>query len=204
MPFSRGNSPNRMDTGMAPEPEPPAGGESNGTQPQPQPAPEPAPVQNGRTFETPEPAARSGMRGPATGVLADAIKNVRRYAQGETFSNQQGGGIPEIAPSIQFDTKGVEFGPWLRRFVAQVKRNWFIPMAAMSMRGHVVITFNIHRDGRITDVTVAKPSGVDAFTIAARNAILASNPTVALPPEYPDDKAFFTVTFYYNEQPLVP
>ena len=22
-----------------------------------------------------------------------------------------------------------------------------------------------------------------------------------LPPEYPDDKAFFTVTFYYNDQP---
>ena len=31
------------------------------------------------------------------------------------------------------------------------------------------------------------------------NALLASNPTEPLPPEYPDDKAFFTVTFYYNE-----
>ena len=26
-------------------------------------------------------------------------------------------------------------------------------------------------------------------------------PTEPLPPEYPDPKAFFTVTFYYNEQP---
>ena len=25
--------------------------------------------------------------------------------------------------------------------------------------------------------------------------------TIALPPEYPADKAFFTVTFYYNESP---
>ena len=24
---------------------------------------------------------------------------------------------------------------------------------------------------------------------------------MALPPEYPDDKAFFTVTFYFNENP---
>ena len=30
-----------------------------------------------------------------------------------------------FGPAIQFDTKGVEFGPWIRRFVAQVKRNWF-------------------------------------------------------------------------------
>ena len=56
----------------------------------------------------------------------------------------------------------------------------------------------------ITDVTVAKPSPIDAFTLSARNAILASNPTVPLPPEYPDDRAFFTVTFFFNENPGAP
>ena len=44
----------------------------------------------------------------------------------------------QFGPEIQFDTKGVEFGPWIRRFIAQVKRNWLIPYAAMSMKGHVV------------------------------------------------------------------
>jgi hypothetical protein len=42
---------------------------------------------------------------------------------------------------------------------------------------------------------------VDAFTHSGRNAIAASNPTIPLPTEYPDDKAFFTVTFFYNESP---
>jgi TonB family protein len=69
------------------------------------------------------------------------------------------------------------------------------------MHGHAVITFNVHRDGRITDVTVAKPSAVDGFTRAAFYAMLASNPTIPLPPEYPEDRVFFTVTFYYNERP---
>ena len=32
-------------------------------------------------------------------------------------------------------------------------------------------------------------------------ALAASNPTYPLPPEYPADRAFFTVTFYYNEAP---
>jgi hypothetical protein len=45
---------------------------------------------------------------------------------------------------------------------------------------------------------------VDAFTNSAFNALLASNPTQELPPEYPADKAFFTVTFYFNEQPPSP
>jgi hypothetical protein len=48
---------------------------------------------------------------------------------------------------------------------------------------------------------VLKPSSIDAFTLSARNAILTSNPTQPLPPEYPDDRAFFTVTFYFNENP---
>jgi lipoprotein NlpI len=49
---------------------------------------------------------------------------------------------------------------------------------------------------------VAGPSTIDAFNEAARRALAASNPTEALPSEYPREKAFFTFTFYYNESPL--
>jgi TonB family protein len=138
--------------------------------------------------------------GGATGSLRDALRNIGKYTQNQTFDNP-GGGSNQFGPAIQFDTKGVEFGPWIRRFVAQIRRNWFIPYAAMSLRGHVVLTFNVHKDGRITDLTVMRPSDVEAFNNSAYNALLGSNPTQELPPEYPSDKAFFTVTFYYNEQP---
>jgi TonB family protein len=199
MPFSRGNSPERMEA-SAPSPatrtpEPPA----------PE-SPAPAGPESGALTL---PDARAAQAKPAqttaprssTGIIADAIRNVQKYTQKETFNNMGGGGLQDIAPSIQFDTKGVEFGPWIRRFVAQIRRNWFIPYAAMTMRGHVVVTFYVHKDGRITDIAVLKPSDVDAFTHSGRNAIAASNPTIPLPPEYPDDKAFFTVTFYFNENP---
>jgi TonB family protein len=197
MPFSRGNSPERMEAaaparqpaGPAAEPEP---APANGANPDSLTLPE-APAR------TPRPAATEARS--STGVIADAIRNVQRYAQSETFSNLGGGGVQDIAPSIQFDTKGVEFGPWLRRFIAQIRRNWFVPYAAMSMKGHVVVTFYVHKDGRISELSVLKPSEVDAFTHSGRNAIAASNPTHPLPPEYPDDKAFFTVTFYFNENP---
>ncbi len=152
------------------------------------------------------PPADSGVRRapetsrPAPGALGDALRNLQRYVQNETFNNPQGGQDTPGA-SIQFDTKGVEFGPWLRRFVARVRRAWFIPMAAYTMRGHVVIQFNIHRDGTITDVNVVQPSNIESFTIAAYNAIVGASPVDPLPPEYPSEQAFFTVTFYYNEQP---
>jgi TonB family protein len=74
-------------------------------------------------------------------------------------------------------------------------------MAAMSLKGHVVLQFNVHKDGSISDLAVVQPSAIDAFNNAAVNAIRGSNPTQPLPPEYPTDKVLFTVTFYYNESP---
>jgi TonB family protein len=71
----------------------------------------------------------------------------------------------------------------------------------MSFKGNVVLTFNVHKDGAITDLTVRRPSHIEAFTHSAYNALVSSNPTQPLPEEYPAPEAFFTVTFYYNEAP---
>jgi TonB family protein len=200
LPFARGNSPERIeaDPGPAPKAAPPQPDPANSGDADASRAPTPD------AYKVPDrrrDASPTDERGPAVGVIANAIRNVQKYTQQEGFNNPTGGQQQDIAPSIQFDTKGVEFGPWLRRFIAQIRSNWPIPYAAMFMHGHVVVTFNVHKDGRITDVAVIKPSTVEAFTISARNAILASNPTVPLPPEYPDEKAFFTVTFFFNENP---
>ena len=134
-------------------------------------------------------------------LLSQAMETLRDSVRRQTFGNLTGE-TDRYGPWIQFDTKGIEFGPWIRRFAAQIRRNWFVPYAAMSMRGHVVLTFNVARDGALTDVQVEQPSLVGAFNNAALNALLSSNPTQSLPAEYPDDQAFFTVTFFYNESPL--
>ena len=102
-----------------------------------------------------EPSRNPTLGGPSPGVISEAVRNVQKYSQGESLQNVQGNG--DFGPSIQFDTKGVDFGPWLRRFVAQIRRNWFVPYAAMSLRGHVVLSFKVHRDGSITDLQVMQP-----------------------------------------------
>lgn len=195
-PFSRGNTIERMDSDVAgrlPRPnEQATSGAPGGAAPLPE--------VSSNTMRMPRETPSGQSRGRATGVIGSALENIQRYATGEKFQNL-GGGAQDYGPQIQFDSKGVEFGPWIRRFVAQVKRNWFIPYAAMSLKGHVVITFYVHRDGRISELGVLGPSGVDAFDNAAYNALAWSNPTAALPAEYPDNRAFFTVTFYYNETP---
>ena len=204
-PFSRGNSPEMVDQpprqtarGQGPQPDPAAGRPSD-TNPDPQKMPESQSAMQMPSNRGPQNGA-GGRSATTGGSLGDALRNLQRYTQGEAFDNQGGAG-GQFGPEIQFDTKGVEFGPWIRRFIAQVKRNWFIPYAAMSMKGHTVITFNVHKDGSITDISVLGPSAVDAFNNAAVGALSGSNPTQPLPPEYPTDKAFFTVTFFYNEAP---
>jgi TonB family protein len=204
LPFARGNSRELEETEMAPP--------SRGTAPETSVARgTPEATAEGQMAANESPAMRlpdaptgaPGMRrlgeGGARGLLGSALKNIERYSQQHSFDNDSGSGNGEGL--IQFDSKGADFGPWLRRFVAQVKRNWFVPQAAMIMRGHVVITFNIHRNGAITDIEVKKPSSVESFNIAAVNALMASNPTQPLPADYPSESAFFTVTFLYNEDP---
>jgi TonB family protein len=205
LPFSRGNTPENTITDVTPAPQqpaeppvPPHG--DQGPNPSPD-KPDTLSLPNSpvATIARNDPNRTNPTQSPAYGVLSDAIRNVQRYAKGDSLQNVQGSG--DFGPSIQFDSKGVDFGPWLRRFIAQIRRNWFVPYAAMSLHGHTVLTFVVHRDGSITDLQIQRPSAVEAFTTSAYSAIRSSNPTMPLPPEYPDDQCFFTVTFYFNETP---
>lgn len=209
LPFSRGNTPEFMDQPARTPPQRMAR-----TQPQPEasaPSEQP-PGQNGQrgqdgspgafTLSGPSAMARGGAPGAAgaPGPLSSAAANPFRYMQGEVFDNPGGaGGEPQAA--IQFDAKGADFGPWVRRFIAQIRRNWLIPLAAMTMKGHVVVTFNVHRDGSVTDINVPGPCPIEAFNKAAWGALVSSNPTYPLPKDYPAESCFFTVTFFYNENP---
>jgi TonB family protein len=193
MPFMRGNTPEMVEGGPT------------GAPPTPPPAPPPVadasplpPSDRGFASLPPQPAPESPARSARS--LGDSLRNLQQYLQRENFDNPRGGNTEQSA-DIQFDSMGIDFGPWLRRFKNQVERNWLVPQAAMTFRGRVVIRFNVHRNGYITDLQVLQPASIPALTNAALNSLRLSNPTAQLPPEYPAEKVLFTVTFYYNEDP---
>ena len=212
LPYSRGNSRELAEQqrelerarGRGPTPDPQAGPPAEPSPPEATQVPE---QQSALALPTPasppqQPAGAGGRGRAGGGSLGDALRNLERYVQNEQLSNP-GGANSNFGPAIQFDTMGVDFGRWIARFKAQVERNWFplIPQAAMSMSGHTVITFNVHKNGAITDLAIVRPSTINGFNNAAYGAMVSSNPTIPLPPEYPAEKAFFTVTFFYNESP---
>nr|PZN86380.1 MAG: hypothetical protein DIU54_07275 [Acidobacteriota bacterium] len=210
-PYMLGNTPEMVEGGpvLPPEPEPP-------TPPAPEPveradAGSPEPLDEGDApvlsladrgladLEVPSPNPSPSPRDD-TRALSDSLRNLARYLREENYDNRLGGNSQQSA-FIQFDSMGVDFGPWLLRFKHQVERNWIVPAAAMTYRGRVVIRFFVLRNGYITDLTVLQPAAIPALTNAAVNALRLSNPTAALPPEYPADRMQIIVTFFYNEDP---
>jgi TonB family protein len=191
-PFSRGNTPDKV-----------VGAPNERTKGPDNPQP-PAPTS---TAPPPDVASKIAtdtspvtQRPPAGGSLGNQLRNLQQFLQDQNFDNPLGGQADQNAPDISFDSKGIDFGPWLRRFVAQVKGNWYVPQAAMFLKGRVVIQFYISRNGNISELKVVQPSPIEPFNLAALNALKLSNPTLKLPPDYPDDRAFFTVTFHYNDR----
>ena len=194
IPFSRGNTPDKI---VGAPNEKPAGPDS------PTPAPPRAPSCRDIASKIASDAAPAAAR-PAGGSLGASLRNLQQFLQDQNYDNPAGRQADQNA-DIQFDSKGVEFGPWLRRFVAQVKRNWFVPQSVMfhaRPRRHPVLRAQErHHHGPQDRAAVAHRG---RSTSSALNSLKLSNPTMALPPEYPDDRAFFTVTFHYNEASLMP
>lgn len=187
-PFSRGNTPEKVE-GAPPQPAEPEAA------PPPSPAIERPPDTTAGLYAEASPPSPPTPPAPTVGR---ALRNLQRYLQDNNYDNALGGSTDQNA-DIQFDAKGADFGPWLRRFIAQIRRNWLIPQVAELARGHTVIQFTVLRSGTIVELRVAQPAGIDALTVAALNAIKLSNPTATLPPDFPDDRAPFVVTFRYNE-----
>ena len=51
----------------------------------------------------------------------------------------------------------------------------------------VLVTFRVHRDGRITDIQVGGASGTSVLDASARRAVEQAGPYPPLPPEYEGD-----------------
>lgn len=178
-PMSRGNTPERIQGGP---PQPPQAAEESRAATGP--SPNDAPL-------TP--------RVPG-GILKNALRNLQNFTDTNNNDNPDGGNTDQGA-DIQFDSKGVDFGPWLRRFRARVISNWLIPQSAMVMSGHVSFRMAIHKNGTISGIQMVQSSGIDSFDRAALAALRLSNPLSRLPDNYPGDVIDpFTVTFFYNER----
>ena len=111
-------------------------------------------------------------------------------------------GFAEQGP-VSFETQWYDWGDYAQSMVSRIRVNWYGNMPQIirtGMAGVVSIRFTIHRDGRISDVTIIKSSGVPPYDHAAKKAIELSSPLNALPKDFPNAYERVIATFYYNTE----
>jgi TonB family protein len=112
-------------------------------------------------------------------------------------------GFAESGP-LSFETQWYDWGDYAQSMVNRIRVNWYEQMPIlirMGVKGVVTIRFTIHRDGRITDVTMLSTSSVPPYDFAAHKAIELSSPLNPLPKDFPNETERVTCQFYYNLEP---
>ena len=157
------------------------------------------------------PALRSQEANAAAGVV-DWRSVVRDVKQVASLGGDQGvdlgriGGEKGTADTgpLSFETQWYNWGEYAQSMVSKIRVHWYehMPMLIRTgMKGVVTIRFTIHRDGRITDITLLDSSDIPPYDFAAKKAIELASPLNPLPKDFPNSTERVTAMFYYNSSP---
>ncbi len=145
--------------------------------------------------ETVRKTARNRGGGPS---LSD-LDNLGRGRRLGSFKPRGPGAVGNAR--ILTDTLGVDFDPYLRRVVMDIRENWYAVMpeiARLGKRGEVTAIFEILRDGEVPKLYLVSTSGSEPLDRAALAGISASSPFPPLPTEFSGPFVRIRVTFLYN------
>ncbi len=93
---------------------------------------------------------------------------------------------------------GFQFAWYVASMRARISANWLLSTVSPNITSapRVYLTFQILRDGTVTEVQITQSSGVPEVDRSALRAILASNPLPPLPPQYSGGSV--NVQFYFD------
>jgi TonB family protein len=107
---------------------------------------------------------------------------------------------------ILSDTKGIDFGPYMKQIIAATQRAWLpiIPEPArppLNKKGKVGIRFKIYPNGAVREMVLEYPSGDISLDRAAWGGITGASPYPPLPKEFTGPFLELRFGFYYNQPP---
>lgn len=130
-------------------------------------------------------------------------KQQHRVAYGEAAPSS----IPMTTPSsqeksvtVQNGDFGSRFGWYVDMIKRTVARNWYSQLAdpKASMGHSVVVTFEVHRDGSVSNPRIAQSSGVPSLDLSAIQAVQRVGSIGPLPQGYPGSSISVAYTFTYD------
>jgi TonB family protein len=164
------------------------------------------------------PNARIGL---AVGVLATAGlffsssdlvgQNTGANAAASSPSAKNDTKQPDLSKSVEIltDTQGVDFGPYVKRAMAIIKKNWIplIPDEARppnNMQGETLIRFSILPDGKISAIHLDGSSQHINIDRAAWGAITGVGQFPPLPTEFKGPRLELRIDFLTNRSLPAP
>jgi outer membrane biosynthesis protein TonB len=160
-------------------------------------APKPAPAPTRPNFGNPNQSAGDAIRKAAQDAARD--RGTGDYAPGPSGGQGMGTGA-----EILSDTQGVDFGPYIRRILGDIKRNWIplIPEEArppLNKQGETLIRFTINRDGTIAAMNLDGSSQDTAIDRACWGGITGVGQFPPLPAQFKGPNLELRVDFFTNK-----
>jgi TonB family protein len=192
-----------------PTPQPPAQ-----QQQPPVPAPLPQrPPQQPALADAPRPAATQPSFSTPNQSAGDMVRQAAQQAAHDRGGGDYGG---SNAPSsnqgvstgvdVLSDMRGVDFNPYLRRILADIRRNWIplIPEEArppLNKQGETLIRFTIMPDGRIAAMSLDGSTQDTAIDRAAWGGITGVGQFPPLPANFKGPNLELRIDFLVNKTP---
>ncbi len=140
-------------------------------------------------------------------ALNAAAKNRGGFdAGGGTPSRRQGGPLKLGGAEVLSDTQGVDFDPYLRRILSDIKRNWdpLIPAEAGSplfKQGETWIRFSIGPDGSITAMHLDGSTHDEAINRSCWGSITSEGQFPPLPTAFHGPNLELRIHYLVNKSP---
>jgi len=208
----RAGEPSSAPAAPAPAPAPAPQQQAQQQQPAPQPLPQHPPQQQAM-IDAPKPAPTRPNFGNQTQSAGDAI---RQAAQQAAQNRGLGGDLGANAPvahqglntgvEVLSDTMGVDFAPYLRRILSDIRRTWIplIPEEArppLNKQGETLIRFTILPDGSIGEMHLDGSTHDDAMNRAAWGGIVGVGQFPPLPSNFKGPNLELRIAFLVNMNP---
>ena len=173
----------------APEPEPAAddlisGSDASVNAPEPEEKETTATQENVATRLPPEPGPSSSSEGSAADLLGGNYQKTLADGGGEAFFSPEALTHEAVLNPSQLNAlRDVDLSAYFAEIKRRVKRNW---NPSYSSEEHTTyLTFNIQKNGQITNLQVSKSSGSQKLDRESLEAVQNSAPFDPLPPDFP-------------------
>jgi len=159
--------------------------------PPPPPKPTPAPPKTPRPAPAPKAAPEPPDTPPNAVPFGQGGKPALAYGQFSTGAGAAGIGFGD-------GTFGNRYGWYVEAITRRISQNWLQSLVDNRIRTapRVYLSFDIARNGAVSNVEIRQPSGIPTLDRSAMRAILASNPLTPLPADYRGPSV--SVSFYFE------